>query len=29
LARKMVNAKVRAVGAQFLGGNGELDRLQQ
>ena len=29
LAREMVHAEVRAVGAQLLGGNGELDGLQQ
>ena len=29
LAREMVHAEVRAVGAQLLGGDGELDRLQQ
>ena len=29
LAREMVHAEVRAVGAQFLGGDGELDRLEQ
>ena len=29
LAREMVHAEVRAVGAQLLGGDGELDRLEQ
>jgi hypothetical protein len=29
LAREMVHAEVRAVGAQLLGGDRELDRLQE